>query len=181
MMHERRKKILMILAIGVSMLGWRVIALTRDIPSAAQASAHVATEPASIVAPPRAGDHVEPEDPKALLIAQAAIENQPWGRDPFASLQIEEPEPPALEATPVAADVTPPPAPKLRFSAVSKSGDRWMAMVEGQFLRVGDEIEKGLRVAAIRNGSVTLESGGWRFVYELGNDTPTVRHAGGAP
>lgn len=181
MMHERRKKILMILAIAVPVLVWRVAALTRYMPSAAQASAPVASESAPIAAPTGTVGSVAPEDLKALLVAQAAIESQPWGRDPFASLQAGEPEPPAPETTPVAADVTPPSAPKLRFSAVSKSGDRWMAMVDGQFLGVGDEIEKGLRVTAIRKGSVTLESGGWRFVYELGNDMPTVRHAKGAP
>lgn len=177
-MDARQKKILVILIAACPILIWRLVALTDYLPASARATvaAPMELEHEALSDIPEAMTATV-EDYSTVLKAQEAIELQPWGRDPFAILgDLEPPQPEA--AVP---DKSPPRAPLLRFTGVSKSGDRWIAVVQGGFVGVGDVVEQNYRVVEIAKGAITLESEGWMFRYELGAEAPVVRPVRGTP
>lgn len=170
-MQARKKKVLTILCIGSVILVWRGYALiTRSAPSAAQANPDARTiEPLPIATHSAQEDkNMEETWEKQRLAAEL-----PWGRDPCVDQSR-----PAVTTT--GADqviVAPgtPTAPPIKLSGVSRSGDQWLAAVDGNIVRVGDEIVEGYRVIKIARHSITLESAGWTFTYAMGAEAAVVR------
>lgn len=181
-MNARQKKFATILAIATPILLWRLSALTKYLPAAANAApaeeAQAAFPGPGILSADAPGNA---EELRAMVMAQQVMEAQPWGRDPFEPLASQEESPAPAAESAVVSEKQPPPFPRLRFTGVSRSGKRWMAMVQGGFVSVGDRIEGQFVVSAITKSSITLEAGGWSFTYELGSETPSVKPMEGTP
>lgn len=175
-MNARQKKFATILAIAAPILIWRLSALTKYLPAAASAAP---AEEAQVAMPAPGMLAAEPpedaESLRAMVMAQQAMEAQPWGRDPFEPLASEGEAPAVVAESPIVTDEQPPPFPRIRFTGVSRSGQRWLAMVQGGFVSVGDQIEGRFVVSGITKNSITLEAGRWSFTYELGSETPSVK------
>lgn len=172
-MNARNRKLALILAVAAPILIWRLVALSKYFPASAAAQVTAPEmSPAPVEAPIRASH--ESDLASRLEEARRQLEGQSWGRDPFSA--------PATAAVPVetaaeaqgVVDETAPPAPKIRFTGVSRAGDRWMAMVQGQFVRVGDRIDGEFLVTEIAKGSLVLEHRGWQFRYDIGSEDAAV-------
>ena len=114
-----------------------------------------------------------------LFEAAARVKDGPWGREPFELSAQASREAPSEVSQPVGAPV--PVAPKISFTGVSHSAGRWMAMVQGDFVQVGDSIQETYRVSRIDKSSITLDSGGWQFRYFLGVEEAQIQRTKGAP
>lgn len=181
-MAARQKKVLMILIPASLVLIWRVQAMVRYLPSSASATVVAAPEPADETVMDQFAEVViSPEAEAAIRRAQQEIEAQPWGRDPFGIRSRAQPTEAQAEMSPVATPEPPPAAPRIAFTGVSRSGDRWIAVVGGNFVRVGDIVEQNYRVVEIAKGSITLEYGGWTLRYDLGAESPVSMPSGGRP
>ena len=200
-MERRNKKVLIVLGVASLILVWRVYALlNRSTPTAAQAN-QAATSiqqdavprleeskaegetrgwiplPAAVaagVAQTPEQSAVQPITP-TLAESQKLIAAQPWGRDPFADppgavqrAELTE-QPKEKEAT----IVEPPPA--LKFTGASSSNGKWLAVVRGEIVRVGDLIDGKYKVVEITQRSLTLTANKWTFRYEMGSESPSIR------
>ncbi len=175
-MNARQKKVLSILIVGLAVLAWRIYVIVADyLPARSQAGlAPVPTKVEALV------DDLTRRQREmrlsVLLEGQARTLDLPWGRDPFvaqfASVDRSTSDVPAR--TPHVIGEAPP-APNLRFAGVSRSGDRWLAAVDGHVLAVGDSIHDGFVVRRINRNSILLEAHGWGFLYSLGSSAPVVR------
>ena len=170
-MQARKKKILTVLCVGSVILVWRGYGLiTRYAPSVAQANSDAkAIEPASAMADSTQDD----ENMKKTWEQQRLAAEQPWGRNPCVDLS--RPAGSTTGAGQVIASPDAPPAPAIKLSGVSRSGDQWLAAVEGNIVRVGDEVVGGYRVINIAQHSLTLESAGWTFTFTMGAEDAVVR------
>ena len=181
-MNARKKKVLTVLFLGSALLAWRAyIVITQYvIPSKSRAEANVASvyPPAGETPPAKAA----PTLPAAVLQQQAAVAEQPWGRDPFALVPEARVQPAAAGPEQKRQDDRPAPqAPSLKFTGVSKSDGQWLAVVGDKIVRIGDELGGGFTVAEITKRSLTIVSGKWAFQYELGVDQPVTRLYGEEP
>jgi hypothetical protein len=84
----------------------------------------------------------------------ATVEPQ-WGRDPFARGGT------SIAAIPDEYE------PALRLAAISITGGKAIAMIDGKMLSVGDQVN-GWRVAAISKSGVRLESHGRQITLKIG-------------
>ncbi len=163
-MDGRRKKVLIVLGAGSLVLFWRLYVLFTDYwPTAAEA------RPASFVdAGPPSLDRAGSDATSEIWAAQALVADQPWGRDPFSDVPWawHPSEVPGSNTPPGA---TPPPAPKLHFTGVSRSGDQWLAAIGGRVVRIGDVVADHYEVVRIDARSVALARGGWMIEYALGS------------
>lgn len=172
-MTARNKRVVTVLACSSVILVWRVCVIITDYsPAAAQA------------------DQTEPEIQEVVQVANApdpmatswekqrSLEERPWGRNPFTvpdelknalSNSAEEPE---------HHDNKPMEPPKIGFSGSSRVGDTYRAIIRSGIVAVGDPVEGSFTVKSIDNRSVTIASGNWNYVYELGSETPIVRRSG---
>lgn len=108
-----------------------------------------------------------------LAIAEARIEAQrsrtesnAWGRDPFAhgpALESDAVPAPALESVGDAASLTDP-----RLGGVSRVGTSWLALVDGELVRIGEALRSGHTVVAITDDSVTLRRAEHELTLRLG-------------
>jgi hypothetical protein len=176
MKDARQKKVLTVLVIGLVILAWRVYAIVTTYgPAAAHAVSDVGTPATALRA---AVESAWIELPEEALLAQAAAEQQPWGRDPFlvkvapvVTQTVAEPQP--------APSIEPPTAPKIKkISGVSRSNDRWLAAIDGRIYRVGDTFAEKFVISEITSNSVTLTASGWAFEFALGGHEPKVRSPG---
>ncbi len=176
MIDARKKNVLVLLTISGSVLIWRAgILATRLIPSSAQADSGP-VGPAERTPTDVSSSINKPDPTDAILKAQAEVLGRPWGRDPFADvIASEEPTIAAVDESMPIAPETAPPAPPLRLSGVSRSGDQWLAAVGGSIVRVGDVVEGIYQVREITKNSITLRLKDWEYRYELGASTPTIR------
>lgn len=177
MMDPKKKRLLIVLAIGCPVVAWRLSALTKYFPSPAEAVSPADVE--AVNRDPVAASSTSPLQFVASSELLQKIRNGPWGRDPFGLADVRN-EPETIEAS-SAPVLTAPAAPVIQFRSVSRSRGIWIAVVGGSFVRVGDIIDSQYRVRAIGRGSITLESQGWQFNYELGANTPVVQPWKGAP
>lgn len=170
-MDARKKKVLTVLCIGSVILVWRGYSLfTQYTPSAAQANSAAKTiEPAPVITVSAQED----ENMAETLEKQRLAAEQPWGRNPCAALY--RPVDTRTGAEQVIASPDAPTAPAIKLSGVSRSGDQWLAAVEGNIVRVGDEVVEGYRVIKIAQHAITLESDGWTFTYAMGAEAAVVR------
>lgn len=76
-------------------------------------------------------------------------------------------QPAGLQAeSPVAGSPEQAPVVELRVQAIKREGRRHSAVINGQVVRVGDEVD-GARVTAISASSVTIDVGGKASVLNL--------------
>jgi len=182
MTDPRTKKLMIILAICGPVLIWRLALLTKYLPASAEAmpqeTEHMEDTQESEPSAERAEASALPAG-SSLLEAATRVKDGPWGRDPF------ELSAPAVREAPLGrTDSVGAPAliaPKILFTGVSHSAGRWMAMVQGDFVQVGDRIQETYRVSRIDKSSITLDSGGWQFRYFLGVEEAQVLRTKGAP
>ncbi len=176
-MPQRKKKVLIVLAVGSLVLVWRLYGLAaKYAPSAAQAGGEAATaqsfQPAAPAQPPVSGAILE-----GRLAMQQMIAEKPWGRDPFegvaAVADVE--SAPVQEAAPLRAA---PPAPALVVTGVSQSNGAWLAAINGNIFRVGDTIENSFTLHQVTRSGVALEAQGWIYTYNLGGAPPKIRRMG---
>lgn len=176
MMDARRKKVLTVLSIGSLILVWRIYALFEKYGPATAA----AVEAPAAAATPEVTPTSDSPSKSALgyrlgelLARQSEVGTQEWGRNPFAAIpwvaRMKSPE----QAIEVKTQDAPPP-PQIRFTGVSRSGDQWLAAVNGDILRIGAVIEKDYRLLRITRHSMTLESRGWTFTYNLGEPSAVI-------
>lgn len=182
MTDPRTKKLVIILAICSPLLIWRLVLLTKYLPASVEAMPQE-TEPLedtqeSELSPARA-DVSAVLAHSSLIEAAARVKDGPWGRDPFELSAQAAREAPLESSGAVGAPV--PVAPKIAFTGVSQSAGRWMAMVQGDFVQVGDIIQDTYRVRRIDKSSITLDLGGWQFRYFLGVEEAQVHRTMEAP
>ncbi len=179
-MDSRKKKILTVLCVGLVILCWRIYAeITKYSPTdqAEAESSVTAVDFGQVVSDPR-----EDEGIGRMLKRQAAVTDEPWGRDPFADISSAYVTPEAESAQPAHNESRPPPEPpSLKLGGVSGSDGQWLAMVDGELARTGDLIRGEFKVIEITKQSVTIESGGWAIRYEMGSAEPVVRSLSEAP
>ncbi len=173
-MDARKKKVLAVFALGSVILVWRMaVVLNEYLPSSAGATTVESVVHESAAA---ASGSASQTRLAAVWQQQANVAEQPWGRDPFAELpglrqrpevqpEMRTPEPPRTSPTP----------PQLLFSGVSRRGDRWMALLDGKIMHVGDIVGDGFEVVTIDKQSVTLGAGTWLFRYEIGVQEAVIR------
>lgn len=175
-MNSRTKKVLAVLCVAGLVLAWRVYGLLeRYLPASVQA---LPTTAPALTDADAAGKTVVPENTLARWESQRAVAEQPWGRDPFADAE------PVMENTrPVKPDEVrapssaAPTAAAFGFTGVSESKGKWLAVVRGRIVRVGDEIDGKYKVVEIDRRSITLAAEGWTYRYELGAEDVSVRPA----
>lgn len=175
-MDARKKKVLTVLVISSVILVWRVYALiTAYGPAAVQAQAGAVDAGLTgkgAVSFASSWLELPPEQAQA----QRAVENQPWGRDPFLVLvRRAEPSEQKKDTTPSAVVQQPDPPQVNKFRGVSRSGDRWLAAIDGRIYRVGDVFDGRLTITEITSNSVTMTQAGWAFTFTLGSQSPTIR------
>ncbi|HWL94700.1 MAG TPA: hypothetical protein VNT79_14355 [Phycisphaerae bacterium] len=167
-MNSRKKKVVVVLALGSVLLVWRIFALIQKYgPQAAEATEAVAATPAPMPAPANSRDAML----ETRLAAQRAVEKQSWGRNPFSDVagvvrRIGEQPVQQIAETPV--------PPVIRFSGTSKSADQWMVAIDGNIHRIGDMVLSQYKIIGITRHTMTLEFGGWTYTYEAGRPGATV-------
>jgi hypothetical protein len=182
MMNPRQKKIATICCIGCVILTWRIyVIVTKYMPAPANASQAQGSVDGVPGGPNgvRASSSNWIEIPAHAQTAQDTVARQAWGRDPFAIApgQIK----PKLFTT-GAASLKPEKLPQaVKFNGVSRTGDRWLAAINGSIYRVGDHLDEDFQIVAIDRNSVSLGSNGWVFEYSLGSQKPNVRRMGENP
>lgn len=175
-MDARKKKVLTVLILGSVILAWRVYALIAIYGPAAVQAQGSATDPVPANNEVRVVASSWLEMPSEQVAAQRVVEDQPWGRDPFlVMVRRVEPSEQKRETTPLAAAQPPDPPQVNKFRGVSRSGDRWLAAIDGRIYRVGDQFDGRLTISEITSNSVTMTQAGWAFTFTLGNPSPTIR------
>lgn len=186
-MDARQKKVLTVLCIGSAFLAWRTYGLVTErlLPSMTQAKTPAPSGGDSAYGQvgtiPGGGDRLSSSSRDALLAKQAESSDQSWGRDPFNSAFYPRPQGglPAIGA--IAQDKGAATPPAVNFSGVSESSGRWLAVVRGKIVRVGDSIDGRFTVAEITKQSITLTAEGWSYRYDLGKDQADIRPLKGNP
>jgi len=175
-MDSRKKKIIAVLCVGSVILLWRLYALTQYLPSSAQADPAQAANVVNDAVQAGYAKAEQKEQSKNWKLQQE-VASQAWGRNPFADVpgvmrrRVEsesESEQPQL-------DQSPPSPPSVHLTGVSKSGGQWLAVVDGQIVRVGDVLQDEFTVTEITKRSVTATSRGWSFRFEIGAEAPSIR------
>lgn len=175
-MDARKRKVLTVLVIGSVILVWRVYALITTYGPAAVQAQGSAPEPVPASNEVLASATSWFELPSEQAQAQRVVEDQPWGRDPFLVLvRRVEPGEQKSDTGPPAAAQQPDPPQVNKFRGVSRSGDRWLAAIDGRIYRVGDQFDGRLAISEITSNSVTMTQAGWAFTFTLGNPSPTIR------
>jgi hypothetical protein len=166
----RQKKVMVVLILGGVILAWRGYSLLgKYAPSAAEATdiatAAFPTTNASVTSSTAAI--------AASLKKQSEVASQPWGRNPFMDVPwvVKNQK---TEPVPVAVAEQAPPAPPIQFAGTSKSGEHWLAAVQGDIHRVGDVLLQEFKIIRITRHTLTLESKGWTFTYRAGETAATV-------
>jgi len=183
-MAARKRKVLVVLSAASVILVWRLSALTEYLPSATQTRPIEATAVPETPEAPVEGRPAKPDpNMKEVWEAQAAVVAQEWGRDPFADMPwlAHADDPQAQPPSDTPARRPPPAAPGLRFTGVSKSGEQWLAVVDGRIVRVGDHLDGSFVVHEITMNSVTLKADGWLYQYGLKSAKATVYPESEAP
>ncbi len=172
-MDSRRKKVLSILILGSLLLSWRLYALYVKY-GAAPATAVASSD--SVQSPPMTSPQEATTGDSAthalrdLLARQKEVEANEWGRNPFADI----PWVARMTSPDQVAAIIPertPEAPRVKFNGVSRSGDQWLAAIDGSIYRVGDVIQDNFKLIRITRHSLTLESQGWTFTYRVGEES----------
>lgn len=172
-MNARTKKVVMILGVSSAILVWRVWVIISDYSPAAAQADQVVAEATELV---QAANMPDPM--AAVWEKQRSLEERPWGRNPFAVPdQTQTPEAEPGEEPPMQ-DNKPLTPPKIGFSGASRVGDTYRAILKSGIVTVGDPIEEAFTVKSIERNRLTIASGNWHYVYELGSDTPTIRRSG---
>jgi len=184
-MDKRKKRVLTILAVGSCILGWRLYVLffeylpeyRQRVPGTANAApATPATPVYSDVTVTQASTQAKGDKAfAALLEAQQEIAERPWRGSPFIQPSIEKNE--RHTNVLVAQEEDIPESPALRFVGVSRTGQQWLAALDGRIVRVGDQVADGFEVKEIGKDWVVIEAAGWRHKYHLGSETATVQRA----
>jgi hypothetical protein len=189
MMDSRKKKFLTVLCLASVLLAWRMYVLITGYVLPNGARAEIAVALPSVPSPSGTASGIPalpaPElaaVPANVLQQQAAVTEQPWGRDPFAV--IPEAHTPNIASETAAKKnnnqpAAPPSALPLKFTGVSRSNGRWLAVVGGRIVRVGDELDGGFTVVEIGKRSLTISREMWVMQYELGGSQPVIRPIGG--
>ena len=175
-MVARKKKILIVLCIGVMVLTWRVsVLVTKYLPSDARAAlTGMLTDGDGTQGMPN-GYYSDGAIAK-ILAQQETAARGPWGRDPFTHIADVHQELDPVRIRSMDTHLGPrPKAPLLGFTGVSKSNGQWLAVVRGNIVQIGDVIDGEYRVKRIARGSITLAARGWILRYELGSETAVVR------
>ena len=172
-MNARTKKVVTVLGVASVVLVWRVYVIIADyMPQSAQAYEGEA-EAAEMV------PQLDMPDPLAAVWEkQRSLEERPWGRNPFevaSELKTAAVEP--SEEAP-AEDGKPLEPPSIGFSGASRVGDTYRAILKSGIVAVGDSLEGPFTVKSIDRTRVTIASGNWHYIYELGSERPTIRRSG---
>ncbi len=177
-MDARKKKVLVVLCIGVMILAWRVVVIvTEYMPTAVQADG----QEAAVFDGTLQEEKSLSEDLRGSLDAQRQVAEKDWGRNPFEAVPWAARETNAVETVVEPETHTPPPTPSFVLKGVSRSGRRWLAAVNGKIVGVGDEMEGGYKVAEITERSITFELQGWAFKFVVGSEGADIRRLSGAP
>lgn len=172
-MDARKKKVLTVLCLGSVILVWRVYAIITTYLPPASASADAGTSadvPAANLNVPVEADR----DMARRLVEQERIAEQDWGRNPFSEVPwMRSNDSGETRVTPVVN--TPPSAPSILLTGVSKSDDQWLAAVRDKIMRVGDVVDGAYEIVEIDGHSITLASRGWAFTYRMGSEAAQVR------
>jgi len=174
-MNVRRKQaVVFVLSVGSVVLLWKMYALYEKLVPARAAAATVTQTPESPDAEAASARRAENEL-RTILEAQQKLAAQPWGRDPFdpAPFMQSESAAPAVPSAIIERD--PPRPPVIRLTGVSRTGQNWLAAIDGRIVRLGDTVNEKYQVVGIGNAAVTLEADGWVFEFTLGAATPIVR------
>jgi hypothetical protein len=179
MMDPKQKKIATVCCVGCVILGWRIYSIvTKYMPSQASASA---SAPVTDSSSPAVASNLPEwiEVPPQTRAAQEQAGKQDWGRDPFAPVpgQIQ----PVAKKAEVKSDTPTKVPPAIRFSGVSRSGDKWLAAINGSIYRVGDKLDDNFTIHTITSNSVTLACDGWSFEFSMGVQKPNIRRLGESP
>ncbi len=184
-MDKRKQRVLSILAVGSCILGWRLYVLffeylpdyRQRVPGTANAAPATPSPALQNNATHEPVTSVPKEDDPlvALLAAQQEIAERPWNDSPFIQPVIVTNDQPATATT--AQPEEAPASPTLRFVGVSRTGQQWLAAVDGRIVRVGDALATGFEVKEIGKDWIVIEAAGWRHTYHLGSETPTVKRA----
>ncbi len=184
-MDKRKKRVLTVLAFGSCILGWRLYVLFFEyLPNYRQRTPSTAN--AAPVTPPPAFQNnaslapvtsvpKEQDAIAALLEAQQEIAERPWNDSPFIQPVIVSNDQPTISTT--AEPEEAPASPSLRFVGVSRTGQQWLAAVDGRIVRVGDALVDGFTVKEIGKDWIGIEAAGWRHTYHLGSEKATVKRA----
>ncbi len=177
-MDARKKKVLIVLGIAVVILGWRVLVIVKEyMPTAAQADGQQAV----VFDETMPDEETISQDLGAILDAQAQVAETDWGRNPFDAVPWAAQADSNVEAVVEPESHARPAIPSLVLKGVSRSGQRWLAAVNGKIVGVGDEMEGGYKVAEITGHSITLELRGWAFKFVIGSEGADIRRLSGAP
>jgi len=183
-MDKRKKRVLTVLAFGSCILGWRLYVLFFEylpeyrerVPGTVNAAPVTPQSAVPNVAMPPPVDLPKQDDAVASLLAeQQKIAERPWRGNPFIQPTIVTKDPSANVE--VASQVEKPESPELRFVGVSRTGQQWLAALDGRIVRVGDLVADGFEVKEIGKDWVVIEAAGWRHTYHLGSETATVQRA----
>lgn len=181
-MDKRKKKVLVVLCLGSVILVWRVYAVaTKYMPADASASPAV-IETAQMPNGSTVAGLATPATDSILegrLAMQKGIADKPWGRNPFEGIERKPTVKPVAEKIEVSAKDAPP-APQISLTGVSKSGDVWLAAIDGEIVRPGDSVADEFTLRTVTRNSATLESKGWAYTFKLGNASPKITKIGGS-
>lgn len=168
-MITRQKKVLTVLVLGSLILAWRGYSLfEKYAPNIANAGDPTVVPALTVPAQSSAAQALA-----ETLRRQSEAAKRPWGRNPFEDVawvvknqKIEPAAQPVLNQAP--------PAPEVKFIGTSKSGDQWLAAVQGNIHGVGDVLQDQFKIIRITRHTLTLESQGWTFTYRAGETGATV-------
>ncbi len=169
-MDARTKKIVGVLCVACVVLAWRLyVVIAKYALSPAEAEPTVALITDEVAEPVNGDDDRGLAAVELVLQRQQTVANGPWGRDPFADVEGMEPVPGTgdVEAPGVERGLEPEP-PAIAFTGASMSGGRWLAIVDGQIVRVGDVIDDEYEVVDIEEWTITVAAGPWTYAYKLG-------------
>ena len=172
-MNARTRRVATVLGVSSVILVWRVWTIISDYtPQSAHANQEVAAVTESV-------EQAERPDPLAATWEKLrSLEEGPWGRNPFSLPEELKTATDETSAEPELDDSKPLTPPKIGFSGASRVGDSYRAILKSGIVAVGDSVEGPFTVKAIDRTKVTIASGNWNYVYELGSDMPTIRRAG---
>ncbi|MFQ5412272.1 MAG: hypothetical protein ACE5EC_08230 [Phycisphaerae bacterium] len=173
-MDARKKKVLTILCIGSVILVWRMYAVVTTYLLPSPAHADVGTSESLPAANLIALGGMD-RDMANRLAEQDRISQQDWGRNPFSKVPWMRSSIDPGDAVVESIVNTPPSAPSILLTGVSKSDDKWLASVRDKIVRVGDVVDGAYRIVEIDRHSITLASRGWAYTYRMGSKEAHVR------
>ncbi len=170
-MDARTKKIVGVLCVACVVLAWRLYVVIAEYAlSSAKAEPTVALLTDEVAGTASGDDDRGLADMELVLQRQQTVANGPWGRDPFADVAGMEPAPNTGDVeTPRFKHGSEPEPPEIAFTGASMSGGRWLAVVDGRIVRVGDVIDDKYEVIDIQKWTITVAAGPWTYAYKLGS------------